>query len=412
MRSSALARIFCAAFAIRLAFLIIFYWLAPDAVTLSQFQIPIPFFPIWNDEVTYLSAYFNQKGIEYSPFSLLDGKPNGLILDKVGRIALLFSYIFQTFGEYAASIRVASALLGSLTVVIIAKILRHFGERAEGSLFWLLVLAGPAFLQSSILVYKEALVQLGAALILLTISTALKQRRLDLKLAVLIISAFAIFLWSRLDFWPIVLGVSGVLSFLCFRIGNVRELRSLAVVLLVTVLPVLIFFPSVGGEDIVDARANAANLKGVSLGWASGLSGPLGIIHVPVSIVNPPTFWLHNYFIPNLSDRSWFSAAVTELRTLQWWFALSGLFLGINLAFKRAPGIAAFAFPFLFVFIAAPIIYNGVGPEVVRYRDTFLPAAAVLSILGYRHSSNRAFRRTAGVVASTGLVIWFFMNFR
>lgn len=411
--STRLATIFYTAFVVRLAVIfILFGLLSPPAVILHQFSITTPFVPIWNDEVNYLSGYYNIRGFSYAVEDLFDGINSGPVLDKVARISLIHGFVFDHFGEHVASLRVFSSLLGAATVAIIAKNLVVFGMRPRGPLFWILILAGPGFLQSSVLIYKEALVQLGAALAGLALSMAAVRRSFDLGIAFSAASAVAILTWSRLDFLPITVSIIFILTLLCLRVSGIRFWRTVALTLVLVVASLLVLYPEAGSQDIMAARETADALQGTSFGWASGASGLLSFVHVPISVFNPPTFWLHNYIVPSPGEKSWFVPAVVELRTVQWWLALAGLAVGTQLALRRAPAIVVMAFPFFLLFIAAPLIYNGVGPEVVRYRDSFLPAAAIIAFFGYRSAKKTALRRAVTLTILAGLSVSFIMNFR
>jgi hypothetical protein len=86
--------------------------------------------------------------------------------------------------------------------------------------------------------------------------------------------------------------------------------------------------------------------------------------------------------------------------------------VGLLALWNRSGRLATFVLPYLCVWFSAAIAFNGVGPEVVRYRDTFLPCAVILAMLGHDYAGTR-YRRVIG--ASTILVlfgIWVFMNVR
>jgi hypothetical protein len=403
---------FAQALCLRLVILGCFYLLAPQPLIFPEYSISSPTVAVWDDDVHYVGAaeYLNEHPLSIR--ELVDERNEPGFQDKVLRVGYLIAQYKQVFGEAQVWVRLVNVLIGSLAALLVLLALSHVSPGPAARIGAALTIAGPEFIQSSILLYKEGYVHFAAAVLMLALVQVWARRSLRWGSVLLVLFGLSFLWWVRADVFMLALGV----AVLNVGISTQRRLRGAGRVLsaLVLLAALVAGLSGLGPSEtsVLSGESEVALLQGAGFGWASGLTGVARIVHIPISLANPPPFLLHEYLFVQPGNYPWFRTAFRELRTLQWWWMLPWLGLGLVAVWSKTARVTALVLPYLCLFLLAPIAFNGVGPEVVRYRDTFLPCAVVLAVLGYERASRSKRRTAVALTSAVGFAIWFYMNTR
>ena len=404
--------VFIQAAVVRLIVLAVFYSVAPEPITFPLFNINTPTLPVWDDDVHYVGAgqYIVETGIPAS--DIINENPSLPFAVKVARVGLFVSWTKSVFGDAQVWVRLVNIMLGSITALLVVLSLRGMVGPASQRFGAMLVVAGPEFIQSSILLYKEVYVHLSVAILLYGLWKVARDR--DIR-APSVITAFLGLLaiwWCRQEVFMLAFGVTAVHFFVFAWKGGQRYGARIAFGMLAGILLMSVLNIGPKAEMMQAVLEETSAQQGMSFGWASSLSGPARLLHIPISFANPPPFLFHQYFMVDFGDYLWFKDVFRELRTVQWWWMMPWVAVGLLALWNRSGRLATFALPYLCVWFSAAIAFNGVGPEVVRYRDTFLPCAVILAMLGHDYAGKR-YRRVIGASTIAFLFgIWVFMNVR
>lgn len=404
--------VFIQAAAIRLAVLGVFYLVAPESFTFPLFNINTSTMPIWDDDVHYVGAgqYIVDFGVPAG--EVVFENPTLPFALKVAHVGLLISWIKLIFGEAQVWVRLVHVLLGSVTALVVLLSLRRLVGPASQRFGALLVVFGPEFIQSSILLYKEVYVHLSTAILLYGLWQVAQDREIRPRSAATALVGLACIWWCRQEVFLLSLGVTAVHFFVFTWKGGAQygSRIALGIVATVVIMSIFNFGPK---KDMMESVLQDTTLQqGASFGWAAGLTGPARLFHLPLSFANPPPFLLHQYVAWDLKDYSWFKDVFRELRTVQWWWMAPWIAFGLVAVWDRKSRLATFVLPYICVWFSAAIAFNGVGPEVVRYRDTFLASAVMLAMIGHEFAGRRFQKITTPLTLMTIFAIWLFMNAR
>lgn len=395
----------------RLVTCLVFYSVCNPPFTDLESGVQVPSVFVYSDDVHYVGA---AEKMLRAHLAGVDSTPADLhINDKIYRIALPIYYCKRLLGEEQVWVRLMNILVGSVTVVVAGFGIRGLFSRRIESFCVALICFGPHFVQSSLLLYKEIYAILAGAVSLCALRYLLKKPGSFLTgLALLGISLIALY-WVRREMVVVMAGVG--FAAICVAPTSAGQVKS---VLLVCCLFVGISFgvlrqnleitERVHGqlEESMESFGNAQ-----TFGWASGLPGPLRVIHLPISLANPPPGLLSYYLRPSPGNWPWLRVVVRELVTVQWWIMLPWILLGIY-ALPKAGNTVIIVLPFLIAWAATAFIYNGNHPEVVRYRSTFLAMAVVLAGLGAQSNASGRYSSFVTSIYVSGLALTLFMMFR
>ena len=404
--------VFVQALFVRLFFLGIFYLFLPSTFLFPQFNITTPTSPVWDDDVHYVGSaeYINARNLSWR--NIIFESDSLPFAQKVGQVGFIISFVKKYIGAEQVWVRFFHVLLGSLVAVIIVSCIQSVLSPATQKFGITLVILGPEFIQASILLYKEVYVHFSSAILLLSFFMIAKEKRMSIFSLLLALFSFLCFWWFRSSVLLIaVLFFALHVALWSGRISN-RFANTIGFFILLAIIIMALLGIGPKAELITKVMEETRSLQGTSFGWTSTLSGFARIIHIPLSFLNPPPFLLHNYILIQPGDFSWFKEIFRELRTLQWWLMAPFVIFGIWAILKKFGRMTTFLLPYVSLWFVSAISFNGVGPEVVRYRDSFLPFAIVLALLGYEYAGKR-FRKVA--IQCTIFVVcclWFFMNFR
>jgi hypothetical protein len=404
--------VFAQALFLRLLILGCFYVVAPSPLLFPDYNISSPTLPVWDDDVHYVGAaeYLNEHPLPIG--DLIDEKNEPGFQDKVLRVGFVIAQYKQVLGEAQVWVRLVNVIIGSLTALMVLLALRHVVSGPAARLGALLTVAGPEFIQSSILLYKEGYVHFAAAMLMLGLVQVWVHRSIRRSSLLLMLFGLALVWWVRADVFVLALAVAILNIAVSTHRGFRGAGRTLSAVVLLAVLAIGLLGLGPSESSVLSGESEVALLQGAGFGWASGLTGFARIVHIPISLANPPPFLLHEYLFVQPDSYPWFRTAFRELRTLQWWWMLPWLGLGLTAVWRKTARATTLVVPYLCLFVLAPIVFNGVGPEVVRYRDTFLPCAILLAVLGYDGATRSRRRFAVALTAAAGFGIWLYMNMR
>lgn len=404
--------VFIQAAAVRLVVLAVFYVVAPEPLTFPAFNINSLTLPVWDDDVHYVGAGQYILDASVPATDLIFESPTLPFALKVAHVGLLVSWIKMVFGDAQVWVRLMHVWLGSMCALVALLSMRGLVGPASQRLGALLVVAGPEFVQSSILLYKEVYVHLSVSILLYGLWQVARDRELRTQSMLVAFAGLACIWWSRQEVFLLSLGVTAVHFFVFTWKGGSQYGPRIALAVVSTIVLMSIFNIGPKRDMMESVLLETTYQQGTSFGWAAGLTGPARLFHVPLSFANPPPFLLHQYVAWDIGNYVWFRDFFRELRTVQWWWMAPWIAFGLLAIWKRRNRLATFVLPYLCVWFSAAIAFNGVGPEVVRYRDTFLPSAVMLAMVGHEFAGRRFQKITTPITIMVVFAIWLFMNAR
>ena len=102
--------------------------------------------------------------------------------------------------------------------------------------------------------------------------------------------------------------------------------------------------------------------------------GPLRLLNIPLSMLNPPPRNLYYIFMPpnGLHD------IVLQADIWQWWLGLPFLVIGTITIIIRQREFLAFLLPYFVATIIPALLLGGLQPGIYRYRDSLVPVAFII----------------------------------
>ena len=386
-------RLFFVGLAARVAVLAVLYILAPAAGSAPEVGIQTPTVFVWGDDVHYAGAAEELVGSKVGVFG---ATPVGLPAnDKVVRVARLLVAVKLVFGLEQVWVRLVGTIIGALTVVFAVRglqgLLRPQTER------WMvgLVCFGPEFLGSSIFLYKEGYAIFAGALALLACRGLIDRRNAGLRPFLVLLLATVVMYWCRREFFLLVIA-AGLGCYAFPKIGRGSWFGAAVVAAVALGIGLWLKGDDLEVGERIEAQVEEAGTfaEAKAFGWAADLKGVARIVHIPIAFINPPTFNLKCYVIPNPGNDDWFRSCFRELRTLQWWVMLPWVLIGVQrLARGSLSAVGVLTMWFILVLVLTAFLYNGNHPEAVRYRGTFLAMGVLLAGYGYdlQHTAGRRY---------------------
>jgi hypothetical protein len=197
-----------------------------------------------------------------------------------------------------------------------------------------------------------------------------------------IAAASAIFMWIRLEYG--LMFIATVPIAICFRYKSNPAGKTVAVLSLIFLGAIIFFYQfeqlTQKAENTFDKyllreRGEKGRTETIAiLDKIYQSHGPLRLLNIPLSTLNPPPRNLYHIF----SLANGLYDVVLQADIWQWWLGLPFLIIGTVIIISRRTDFLVFLLPYIAVIIISAILNGGLRPVVYRFRDSFAPIAFII----------------------------------
>ncbi len=301
------------------------------------------------------------------------------------RTSFLMSRILRLFGDDFTWLRIFGAFLGAFSAAIVTLAAEKLFSRNTSTIISLLCVIAPQTAFYSVRFLKEIWIIFAASLMIFGFAAILRNKKLFS--AVLSIAASAIILfWFRFEYG--LMSITTIPIAVCFRHRGPSMGKNVAIISMIFLAAVLSFYKfnqlTYRAENTFDRyllteRGQKGTIESVNaLDKIYKSHGPLRLLNIPLSLLNPPPKNPHHTFAPanGLHD------IVLQADIWQWWLGLPFLIIGSIIIISRRTEFIPFLLPYLAVIIISAILHGGLLPVVYRFRDSLAPAAFIIIGVG------------------------------
>ena len=342
------------------------------------------------DEFFYAYHIQTYKNITTSEFLKLPE-----LLKNSHRTSFLMSRVFRILGDEFVWLRLFEAFLGAFAAMFLILAAREFFSKHTLLIISLLSVIAPQTAFYSVRFLKETWVIFAASLMVFGFTVIIRNKKYISAILPMAIGG-AILIWLRLEYGLMCISVIPMAIYFRGKSSYIGKFLITVPMLLLIVMIAFYQFDRLSQktENLFNKyehaeRGQKGRAESVAILDKTYTSqGPLRLLNVPLSVLNPPPRRLHHVVAPanGLHD------IVLQADIWQWWLLLPFLGIGTIATIIKYKEFLVFLLPYIAAVSISAILLGGLLPSVYRYRDSLAPVAFIIIGVGlesYISNQNR-----------------------
>jgi len=329
--------------------------------------------------------FYVYQGQRYSDVTISEFMNLPEFTDNAYRAGFLMSKILKFFGDEFIWPRIVGAFLGAFAAAFVCLTAQEFFSKENSAIVSLLCVIAPQTAFYSVRFLKEIWIIFAASMMVFGFMLIIRNKKPVA--AVLSITAAAITLgWFRFEYGLMFLAALPVA--ICFRRKSSPVGKIIAITLMI-LLGVIIFSyqfnqltrkaGNLFDRYTLTERGQRGKLEAIEVMDKIYKShGPLRLLNVPLSLLNPPPKDLHHIY----SEENKLYDIVLLANIYQWWIPLPFLITGAIVIIVKRAEFLAFLLPYLVATGTSALLLGGLQSNLLRYRDSLAPIAFLVIGVG------------------------------
>ena len=301
------------------------------------------------------------------------------------RTSFVMSKILKFFGGEFIWLRIVGAFLGASAAGIITLAAGELFKRSTSSIVSLLSVIAPQTAFYSVEFLKEIWIIFAVSLIVFGFTAIIRNKKAFWAVLPIAVAAIVL-LWFRLEYG--LMAIAAVPIAICFRHKSNPAGKTIAVLSLIFLGAIILFYQfeqltqkaeNISDRYLLRERGEKGRTETIAiLDKIYKSHGPLRLLNIPLSVLNPPPRNPYRIFLPanGLYD------VVLQADIWQWWLGLPFLIIGALIVINKRIEFFVFLLPYIAVIIISAILHGGLLPVVYRFRDSFAPMAFIIIGVG------------------------------
>ena len=296
------------------------------------------------------------------------------------RTSFLMSKILRFFGDEFVWLRICGAFLGAFAAAFVCLVAQEFFGKDTSAVVSLLSALAPQTAFYSVRFLKEIWIIFAVSLIAFGFTMIIRNKKLFA--AILSIATAAItLLWVRFEYG--LMFIAAISIAICFRRKSSSTGKIVAITSMIFVAVIISFYQfnqltdkaeNMFDKYLLTERGQRGRIETVDvLNKIYQSHGPLRLLNIPLSLLNPPPRRLYNIFAPEngLYD------IVLQADIWQWWLPLPFLIIGTVKIISRRTDFLVFLLPYITAITISSLLLGGLLPAIYRFRDSLAPIAFI-----------------------------------
>jgi hypothetical protein len=294
------------------------------------------------------------------------------------RAGFLMSRLFSFFGEETIWPRIVGALLGAFAAACVCLTAEELFSKTTSAIISLLAALAPQTALYSVRFLKEIWVIFAASLILLGFVMIIRNKKFIT--AILLIAMASILLaWIRLEYGLMLIFALPLAA--SFRRKSSSIGKSIVIIPMI-ILGIIIFLYQLSQmtgkvEYLFDKytsteQAQRGRIEVMDRIYKS--RGPLRLLNIPLTILNPPPKNLHCIY----TEENRLFDIVLLADIYQWWIPLPFLIIGAVTVITQRKELLVLLLPYILALSTSAMLLGGLEPNLLRYRDSLAPIAFII----------------------------------
>ena len=307
------------------------------------------------------------------------------IMKNAHRTSFLMSRILNFFGDEFVWLRIVGAFLGAFAAAIIALVAEKLFRRDTASIVSLVSVIAPQTAFYSVEFLKEIWIIFAVSLIVFSFTAIIQNKKFISAVLPILLSAIILF-WLRFEYG--LMSIAAIPLAVCFRGKSSAMVKTIIVVsmfFLAAIISICQFNHLTDKVEytfdkyLLSERGERGKTETIAmLDQIYKSHGPLRLLNIPLSMLNPPPRNLHHIVMPpnGLYD------IVLQADIWQWWLGLPFLIIGAVIIIKKRFEFLVFLLPYIAIISISAILNGGLRTVVARFRDSFAPIAFIIIGVG------------------------------
>ncbi|MCD4831495.1 MAG: hypothetical protein K8R02_06775 [Anaerohalosphaeraceae bacterium] len=329
--------------------------------------------------------FYVYQGQRYEDVTTSEFIKSPAIKDHSYRSGFLMSRLFLLFGDEFVWVRFLGAFLGAFAAAIVVLAAEELFRRNTVAIVSLLCAVSPQTVFYSVRLFKEVWIIFAVSIMIFGLTKIIRNKN-SLSVVLPIIIAITILFWVRFEYGLLFIVALPVATYFRDKSSYSGKFATIILTAFLGMIIIFCYFDKFTqkAEDMMSKytlmeRGQRGNLEKVeTLDSIYKSRGPLRLLNIPLSGLNPPPKNLHHIY----TEQNRINDIMLLSNIYQWWIPLPFLLIGAMVIVKKQMGFLAFLLPYIVAICVSAILLGGLEPNLLRYRDSLAPIAFIITGVG------------------------------